>query len=290
MEKKIFDHYFLSLATILYLWDSIVHLEGAVLSYRKFSLRPTQLHYTTLHYLLRPTHPTSPSWTLSSGRKFCSKKKLLIFSQKFSSLLCILDKKTWSRQGGEVLIGVLDARHQSHRQTPDPGWLATARDLSCLHLICQIYCDKDGDQGQHFWRKKEKENLWIVFILTGHLHHKVEALLITSYLILSLLILFDQWSNYIWQIRCTIGSLAGKVQWTADGFALGYEQVNVIGGIITITIINITTDNHLGYKQVNIIIVTILQETMQSYCSKCRPKDNKARWRKNMKLTESAVK
>ena len=285
--EKIFDRHFLSLATILYLSDSIVHLKGAVLSYRKFSLRPTHLHY--LHYttyILRPTQQTSPSWTLSSGRKFCSKKKLLIFSQKFSSLLCILDKKTWSRQGSEVLIRVLDARHQSHRQTPDPGWLATARDLSCLHLICQIYCDRDGDQGQHFCKKKHKIPLTQL----------LEALLITSYLILSLLILFDQWSNYIWQIRwsnyirCTIGSLAGKVQWTADGFALGYEQVNVIGGIITITIINIITDNHLGYKKVNIIIITILQTTMQSYCSKCRPKDNKARWRKNMKLTESAVK
>ena len=34
--------------------------------------------------------------------------------------------------------------------------------------------------------------------------------------------------------RCTIGSLAGKVQWTADGFALGYEQV--INIVITIVI------------------------------------------------------
>jgi len=43
-------------------------------------------------------------------------------------------------------------------------------------------------------------------------------------------------------LKCTIGSLAGKVQWTADGFALGYEQA-----------------------------------TIKSYCSKCRPKVNKAR-------------
>ena len=57
MEKKIFDHNFLSLATILYLSDSIVHLKGAVLSYRKFSLRPTHLHY--LHYTTLPT-PTYP--------------------------------------------------------------------------------------------------------------------------------------------------------------------------------------------------------------------------------------
>ena len=37
--------------------------------------------------------------------------------------------------------------------------------------------------------------------------------------------------------RCTIGSLAGKVQWTSDGFALGYDQA-----------------------------------TIKSYCSKCRAK------------------
>ena len=54
------------MATILYLSDSIVHLEGAVLSYRKFSLRPTHsvVHTCTtlpvlhcvLHSYLHPTH------------------------------------------------------------------------------------------------------------------------------------------------------------------------------------------------------------------------------------------
>ena len=34
--------------------------------------------------------------------------------------------------------------------------------------------------------------------------------------------------------RCTIGSLAGKVQWTADGFALGYDQVAIFMIIIVI--------------------------------------------------------
>jgi len=28
-------------------------------------------------------------------------------------------------------------------------------------------------------------------------------------------------------LKCTIGSLAGKVQWTADGFALGYDQSTI---------------------------------------------------------------
>ena len=66
MEKKIFDHNFLSLATILYLSDSIVHLEGAVLSYRKFSLQLPQPTYTT--YTTLPTYSDLPNTPLPRER------------------------------------------------------------------------------------------------------------------------------------------------------------------------------------------------------------------------------
>ena len=58
--------------------------------------------------------------------------------------------------------------------------------------------------------------------------------------------------------RCTIGSLAGKVQWTADGFALGYDQV----ATISITIVIITNIEIIVI--IDIIIKIIVAITVPS--------------------------